>query len=106
MASYRALGTVELKITQRYIDLLNHTTFSESVMFVFGFIKKCFCVACNDANHVPMEGLGLKPLRIHLESANGVYMWISLLMDDKFLLVLFYIVYNVQYQRVLLFEII
>ena len=52
--SYRALGTVELKITQRYLDFLNHATFSEGVECIFGFNNKCFCVARDDLNHLPM----------------------------------------------------
>ena len=70
--SYCYLGTVYLKIASRYLDLLNYANFSEGVDFVFGFTNKCFCVALDDLNHIPMEGLGSKPLRIHLESAKNI----------------------------------
>ena len=66
---YHFFGTVELKIPQRCLDLLNPMTFSEGVECVLGFINKCFRLARNDLNHVPIEGLVLKPLRIHLEFA-------------------------------------
>ena len=52
------MGTVELKIPQGYLDFLNRVTFSEGVRFVFGFNDKCFYVAQDDLNHVPMEVLG------------------------------------------------
>ena len=40
------------------MDFLNCATFSKGVEFVFGFTKKCFRVARDDLNNVPMEGLG------------------------------------------------
>ena len=69
---YHALGTVELEIPRRYLYFLNRVNFSEGVERVFGFTKKCFSVACDDLDHVPMKGLGLKPLRIHLEFAKNI----------------------------------
>ena len=48
-------------------------TFSEGVKFIFGFTEKCFRVARDKLNHVPIEGLVSKPLRSHLESTKGVY---------------------------------
>ena len=63
---------LELKIPRRYLDFLNHVTFSEVVECVFGFTGKFFCVAHNDLDHVPMEDLVSKPLRIHLESAKDL----------------------------------
>ena len=57
---------------QRYLDLLNCVTFPEGVECVFGFTKKCFCVARDYLNRVPMEDLGSKPLRIYLEFAKDV----------------------------------
>ena len=32
--------------------------FSEDVKCIFGFTDKFFFVACDDWNHIPMEGLG------------------------------------------------
>ena len=57
-----------------YLDLLNHVTFSEGVKFVFGFTDKFFCVDYDKFNHVLMEGLGYKLVRIHLVSAKDVWM--------------------------------
>ena len=74
MRSYHALGTVELKVPRIYLYLLTRTTFYEGVKFVFIFTKRLFCVDRDGLNHVPMEGLGLKPLRIHSESAKYVQM--------------------------------
>ena len=54
------------------MHFLNQTTFSEGVECVSVFTKKCFCVARGDLNQVPMEGLGLKPIRIHLDSAKDI----------------------------------
>ena len=78
---------------------MNYATFSKGVKFVFVFTKKCFCVARDDLNNVPMEGLGSKSLRIHLESTKDVYMYTSLVIDYKVTMPLFYIVYDVQAQR-------
>ena len=83
------MGKLELKIPCVYLDLLNRATFSEGVECVFGFTEKCFSIACDDLNHVPIEGLGLKPLRVHLEYANDIYIQKSVLIDENFVLTLF-----------------
>ena len=59
-------GNSKIKISWRYLDSLNRTTFSEGVECVFGFTDKCFRVALDDLDHVPMKGLGSKYLRNHL----------------------------------------
>ena len=69
---YRALGTVELKPPQKYLNSLKRATFLESVECVFRFTEKWFRVARDGLNHVPMEGLELKPLIIHLESVKDI----------------------------------
>ena len=51
---------------------MNCATFYEGVECVFGFNYKCFRVARDDLNRVRMEGLGLKPLRIHLETTKDI----------------------------------
>ena len=51
---------------------MNRTTFSEGVDIVFVFNDKCFCVSRDDLDYVIMEGLGSKPLRIHLEYTKDV----------------------------------
>ena len=81
--SCHALRMVELKIPLSYMDCFDHMTSSEGVKFVFGFTNKFFPVARDALKYIPMEGLGSKPLRIYLESAKDVYMYISLLIDDK-----------------------
>ena len=53
---------------------MNHATFCEGMECVFRFTEKCFHVARDELNRVPMEGLGSKPLRIHLESNKDVWM--------------------------------
>ena len=53
---------------------MNYVTFSEGVKCVLGFTDKFFRVSHDDLNHVLMEGLGSKPLRIHLEFTKDVYM--------------------------------
>ena len=62
---YHALRTVEQKIHWRYLYFFNCATFYEGVEYFFGFTKTIFRVAHDNLNHVPMEGLGSKPLRIH-----------------------------------------
>ena len=68
MRSYRDMVTVEVKSSWRYLDFLNYATFSEVVKCVIRINDKFFCVSCDDLNHVPIEDLGWKPLRIHFES--------------------------------------
>ena len=68
------MGTAELKIPWRYPDLLNQEVFSEGVKFVYIFSEKCFRVGRDDLNNVPMKGLYSKPMRIHLETNNDIYM--------------------------------
>ena len=63
------------------MDFLNRATFYEFVECVFGFTKKFLHVARNDLNHVQMKGLGSKPLRIHLEFAKAIYMYIRLMIE-------------------------
>ena len=55
------------------MDFLNPVTFSEGVKCVFAFTEKWYPVNCYDLNNSPMEGLGLKPLRIYLESTKDIY---------------------------------
>ena len=99
LCSYCALGKVQLKIAQRYMAFFNRATFSEGVKFVFGSSKKCLCVACNDLNNALMKGLGLNPLITHLGYTKDVYIYTSLMPDNKFVMTLFYIVYDAQAQR-------
>ena len=72
---------------------MNHATFSEGVKCVFSSTEKLFYVASDDLNHVPMEGLGLKPLRIHLGYTKGVYIQSGLLIDARITITLFYMLY-------------
>ena len=67
----------------------NFTTFSEDVKIIFYFTNKLFHLFCYDWNHVSMEGLGYKPLRMYLVSTNRVYIKTSLLIDGKVLVDLF-----------------
>ena len=55
-----------------YLDFLNRANSFEDVKFVFGFTYKCFRVDGYDLNRVPMEVLGSKPLRIHLEPSKDI----------------------------------
>ena len=57
-----------------YLYFLSRTNVSEGMKFVFGFTNKCFRVARDDLNNVPMEGLELKPMKINFQSANNIYM--------------------------------
>ena len=84
---------VVLKIYWRYLGLLNRATFPRSVKCIFGFTEKFFHLARDDLNHVPMEGLGLKPLRIHLGYTKGVYIQAGLLIDARITITLFYMLY-------------
>ena len=61
--------------------MLNRATFTKDVKWVFGFTKKYFREARNDWNHVPIEGLVSKPLKIHLGSTDRFQMYTSLLID-------------------------
>ena len=88
-----------IKSPRRYLDFLNRTTFSEVVECVFGFTEKCFRVARNDLNNVQMKGLGSKPLRIHLEFAKAIYMYIRLMIEKNVVLMIFYIVYDAKYVK-------
>ena len=54
------------------MDSLNNANFSKVVECVFGFTDKCLRVAHYDLEHVPMKGLGSKPLRIHLGSIKDI----------------------------------
>ena len=56
---------------------MNRATISEGVECVFGFTKKCFCVARDELHQVPMKGLASKPLRIHLVYPNEMHMEIK-----------------------------
>ena len=67
-----ALGMLELKNHWRYLDFFNCATFSEGVECVFGCTGKSFRVDGDDLKHIPMKGLGSKPLRIHLEFAKEI----------------------------------
>ena len=51
---------------------MNCMKFSKGEEFIFGLTKKFFRVAQDDLDHVSMEGLGSKPLIIHLELAKYV----------------------------------
>ena len=55
-----------------YLDSLNRATFSKGVECVFRFTDKCSQVARNDLDHVPMKGLGSKPLRTRLGFAKEI----------------------------------
>ena len=81
------------------MNFLNTATFSKGVKCVFGFSGKCFCVSRNDLNRIPMEGLGLKPLIIHSLSNKDVQIQTSIVIDNKVLLDLFQIFYDLQAQR-------
>ena len=63
---------VELKIPKRYLDSLNCATFSEGMECVFGFIDKCFRVARDDLDYVPIKGFVSKPFIIHLGLSNNI----------------------------------
>ena len=65
-------GNSRIKNPSELAVLLNHTTFFKGVKCVFGFTDKCFCVSRDDLDYVIMEGLGSKPLRIHLEYTKDV----------------------------------
>ena len=64
------MGKVELKIPRRYMDSLNPATKGMECVFIFS--DKCFRVARDDLDHVPMKGLGLKPLIIRLGFAKEI----------------------------------
>ena len=51
---------------------MNRATFTEGVKCVLGFNDKCFSVARDDLDHIPMKGLGSKPLIIHLGFAKEI----------------------------------
>ena len=64
--SFPCSGNNRIKMPWRYLDSLSCATFFEGVECVFGFINKYFHVAHDNLDHLPMKGLGLKPLRIYL----------------------------------------
>ena len=66
------MGKVGLKIPQADMNFLNHAHFSEGVRYVFRYTKKCFHVARDDLNRLPMKLLGSKPLKIHLVLAKEI----------------------------------
>ena len=51
---------------------MNRTNFLEGVKCILGLTKKFFGVDYDDLNNIPVEGLGPKPLIIHLGYTKGV----------------------------------
>ena len=78
---------------------MNRVILSKSVKCVFGFTEKFFHVAHDDMNHIPMKGLGLKFLGIHLVPTKGVYMYYSIVTDIWILMAMFYMLYTRLDQR-------
>ena len=70
--SLRCSGNGTIKNPSEVSGFLELRDIYEGVECVFGFTNKCFCVACNDLNNVPIKGLGPKPLRINLEFAKEI----------------------------------
>ena len=58
VAYFLCSGFGRIKNPSEVSVFLNQVTYPEGVKCVFGFNEKCFHVACNDLNHVPLEGLG------------------------------------------------
>ena len=76
------------------MDFLSRATISKGLKCVFIFIKKSFSLYHDDLNCVPMEGLVSKPLIIHSEFTKDVWIYTSLLIDNKVEMTLFYIVFT------------
>ena len=66
-------GNGNIKNLLEVDGFLNRVTFTKGVKCILVFTEKCFRVARDDLNHLLMEDLGSKTLRIHLESTKGVY---------------------------------